>query len=115
MSEQCDLGGNARGAFAMSGHFTDSGIERLRSLMALLELNFRLLIEGGCLYPAIQPRHLIGSLEERLLRGWTPPAEAASDIQQDAQQQTGSNAWGGGRNNSHATQLRTRSCCQNLN
>ncbi len=80
--------------------------------MALRELDFRLVVKGRCLYPAIQPRHLIGSLKERLWRGRIPPAEdvASDKTQQDDQQQTGSHAGGGGRNESHATQLRTRSC-----
>ena len=75
----------------MGRHFADTRIECLRELVSLGELNFRLSIKGFCRYPAIQPRHLVGSLEERLWRDRIPPTEdvAADNTQQDGQQQTG--------------------------
>jgi hypothetical protein len=72
--------------------------------VSLRELNFRLSIKGFCRYPAIQPRHLVGSLEERLWRGRIPPAEdvASDNTQQNGQQQTGSDAERGGNSVSHS-------------
>ena len=79
--------------------------------MSLYELNFRLSVKRFCPYPAIQPRHLVGSLKERLWRGRIPPAEdlASDNTQQDGQQQTGSDAEEGGNSIRIATQLLTRS------
>jgi hypothetical protein len=75
--------------------------------MPRFELKFRLSVKGFCRYPAIQPRHLIGSLKERLWRGRIPPAEdlASDNTQQDGQQQTGSRAKGGGNSDSHSNPL----------
>src|SRR6185312_4721591 len=57
-----------------------------------------------CCYPAVQPRHIVGSLKERLWRGRIPPAEdvASDNAQQDGQQQTGSNAEFGENRSSHS-------------
>ena len=75
--------------------------------MSLCELNFGLSIERLRLYPAIQPRLLVGSLKERLWRGRIPPAEdlASDNTQQDGQQQTGSRAKGVGNSDSHSNPL----------
>ena len=61
-------------------------------------------------YPAIQPRLLVGSLKERLWRGRIPPAEdlASNHTQQDDQQQTGSDAKSGGEGDSHSARLFTQ-------
>src|SRR5437588_520371 len=72
--------------------------------MPLRELNFCLSVERFCRYPAIQPRHLVGSLKERLWRGGIPPVEdlASDNTQQDGQEQTGSDAEGEGNSVSHS-------------
>ena len=91
----------------MCRHFADTSVESFRELMSQQELNFSLSIKRLRLYPAIQPRLLVGLLKERLWRGRIPPAEdLASDYtQQDGQQQTGSRAKGGGNSDSHSNPL----------
>jgi hypothetical protein len=58
------------------------------------ELKFRLPIERCGAYPVIEPRHIIGSLEERLgsIRIPLPEDLISDNTQQDDQQQTGCNA-----------------------
>jgi hypothetical protein len=72
--------------------------------MSLYKLSFSLSVKRLRPYPAIQPRHLVGSLKERLWRGRIPPPEdlASDDTQQDGQQQTGSDAKGGENSDSHS-------------
>src|ERR1039457_1296826 len=91
----------------MCRHLADTCVERLRELTSLFELNFSLSVERFRPYPAIQPRHLVGSLKERLWRGRIPPAEglASDNTQQDGQQQTGGDAKGGGNSDSHSNPL----------
>jgi hypothetical protein len=69
----------------------------------MCELKFSLPVKGFCRYPAIEPRHLVGSRKDRLGRDRIPPAEdfASDHTQQDDQQQTGSNAKGGKESDSH--------------
>jgi hypothetical protein len=71
--------------------------------MPLSELKFSLSVKGFGRYPAIEPRHLVGSRKERIWRDRIPPLEdlASDHTQQDDQQQTGSNAKGGEESDSH--------------
>src|SRR5580698_10675439 len=80
--------------------------------MSLYELGFSLSVKRLRSYPAIEPRHLVGSLKERLWRGRIPPSEdlASDNTQQDGQQQTGSRAKGGGNSNSHSNPLLASWC-----
>ena len=87
----------------MRRHLADTRVERLRELTPLSKLKFSLPVKGGCRYPVIEPRHLVGSRKERLGRDRIPPVEdlASDHTQQDDQQQTGSNAKGGEESDSH--------------
>jgi hypothetical protein len=72
--------------------------------MPLNEFLFRFPIQRFRLNPAIEPRQIVGSLQQRL---WTMRIQPSDDLipdntQQDGQQQTGSNAKAGGRCNSHS-------------
>jgi hypothetical protein len=72
--------------------------------MPLSEFLLGLPVERFSLNPTVEPRHLVGSLQQRL---WSvrvePPEDLISgDTQQDGRQQTGSDAKGGGRRNSHS-------------
>ena len=75
--------------------------------MPLRELKFGLPVKGFRPYPAIQPRHLVGSLNERLWRARILPPEdlASNHTQQDDQQQTGGNAKAGEESDSHNSSL----------
>jgi hypothetical protein len=66
-------------------------------------LKFSLSVKGFGRDPVIEPRHLVGSRQERLGRDRIPLAEdlRSDHTQQGDQQQTGSNAKGGEESNSH--------------
>jgi hypothetical protein len=66
-------------------------------------LKFGLSIKRFGRYPAIEPRHLLGSRQERLGRGRSPPTEdlASDHTQQNDLQQTACDAKGGEESNSY--------------
>src|SRR5579862_1533103 len=72
--------------------------------MPFHELQFSLVIERLSVDPAVEPRHLVGSLQQRLRTVRNPPPEdlIPDNAQQGGEEQTGSDAKGGGRRNSHS-------------
>src|ERR1700758_3292879 len=72
--------------------------------MPLSEFLLSLPVEGLCLDPTVQPRQIVGSLQQRLLTERDPPPEdlIPDNAQQGGRKQTGCNAKVGGRNDSHS-------------
>jgi hypothetical protein len=72
--------------------------------MPLFEFDFSFSVERFRGDPAIEPRHLVGSLQQHLWTVSDPPPEdlIPDNAQQGSQQQTGSDAKVGGRRNSHS-------------
>ena len=73
--------------------------------MPLREFEFGSLVERFRSDPTVEPRQIVGSLQQRL---WTMRIQPSDDLipdntQQDGQQQTGSDAKGGGSGKSHST------------
>jgi hypothetical protein len=64
-------------------------------------------VKRFCLNPAVEPRHLIGLLQQRLWSVKTRPPEnlIPDSTQEDGKQQTGSNAKGGGGDSHSARSL----------
>ncbi len=76
--------------------------------MPLCEALFGLSIEGFCLNPAVEPRQVVGSHQQRLwtLSDPTPEDFIPDNAQQGGQQQTGNDAKGGGDGDSHSARSR---------
>src|SRR5579871_4773172 len=72
--------------------------------MPLSEFLLSLPIEWLCLDPTVQPRQIVGSLQQRLWTVRDPPPEdlIPDNAQQGGKKQTGSNAKVGGRRDSHS-------------
>ena len=87
----------------MRGHLADARVEGPGKLMPLHELDFGAPIEGRGSNPVVEPRHSVGSLQQRLWSvGMGPPEDLiAGEAQQGSQQQTGSDANGRGSGDSH--------------
>src|SRR6185437_1695184 len=89
----------------MRRHLADARVECFCGLMLPHELNFGFMIEGCGCNPAIQPRHLIGLLQERL---WRIRVSAAENVvshraQRGGNEHTGGDANSRGGGNSHGT------------
>ena len=104
MPQQQNLIWDGRRGFAVCRHLADMRVQRVRELVPLRELLFGLSVKRFRRYPVIEPRHLIGSLQQRI---WgariAPPVDVISDdAQQYGQKQTGSDGNGGGNGDSHS-------------
>ena len=71
--------------------------------MPLYEALFGLSIKEFCLNPAVEPRQVVGSHQQRLwtFKDPTPEDFIPDNAQQGGKKQTGSDAKGGGRRDSH--------------
>jgi hypothetical protein len=88
----------------MRGHPAHPRIKCFRELVPLSEFLLSLPIEWLCLDPTVQPRQIVGSLQQRLWTVRDPPPEdlIPDNAQQGGKKQTGCDAKVGGRRDSHS-------------
>jgi hypothetical protein len=87
----------------LSRYLAHSGVECSGEIAFCAEFEFGLAVERFGLNPGIEPREIVGSLQQRLwsLRTATPVDLIPDNAQQGSQKQTGSDANGGGTGDSH--------------
>ena len=95
--------GIVAGGFALSRYLAHSGVECSGEIAFCAEFEFGLAVQRFGLNPGIEPREIVGSLQQRLwsLRTATPEDLIPDNAQQGSQKQTGSDANGGGSGDSH--------------
>ncbi|MFZ0271196.1 MAG: hypothetical protein WAL34_05040 [Acidobacteriaceae bacterium] len=97
------MAGNRRGGFALSRDLTDSSVECSGEIAFCPEFEFGLAVQRFGLNPGIEPREIVGSLQQRLwsLRTATPDDLIPDNAQQGSQKQAGTDANSGGEVDSH--------------